>query len=90
MGVWLSELGTSCTWREASVLIEHFMSSTDCHLGADLAGWQYPASLIEIVQLAHYGGKDAPFPWAGSDAPTQEEVEEGIRALEQHSAFKGG
>jgi hypothetical protein len=48
----LSDLGDAVTWGEAKILIEDAASDPSTSLGAELAGWAYPASMLDILSLA--------------------------------------
>lgn len=50
-GVGLSDLGDGLSWGEAKILIEEYASDPATHFGAELAGWAYPASTLELITL---------------------------------------
>lgn len=66
--VGLSDLGDRLTWGEAKLLLEQAASDGGTALGAELAGWSYPASLLQLLTLsAQIGDKNASakvMPWA--------------------------
>lgn len=47
----LSDLGDGLTWGEAQILIEEAASDPSTRLGAELAGWAYPASAPDLIAL---------------------------------------
>ena len=54
-------------WGEARLLLEAVVSVTSTVLGAKLAGWAYPASMPELLQLASGLSEKASkrvMPWA--------------------------
>lgn len=58
-GVGLSDLGDAVPWGEAKLLIESAAADTSTHLGAELAGWAYPASTLELITVLGQFGKGA-------------------------------
>ncbi|WGD38473.1 hypothetical protein [Lysinibacter sp. HNR] len=48
----LSDLGDGLSWGEAKLLIEAAASDPGTALGAELAGWAYPASTSELISLS--------------------------------------
>lgn len=51
-GVGLSDLGDGLTWGEARLLLEEAASDPSTALGADLAGWAYPATTPMLISLS--------------------------------------
>lgn len=51
MGTGLSELGGALTWGEALLLLQSAAGDPSTHLGAELAGWAYPASQPELLTM---------------------------------------
>ena len=93
--VGLSDLGDGLTWGEAKILIEEAAADPSTHLGAELAGWAYPASTPDLISLvAQIRDEKAVkklMPWAlkvatGTTA-TPEEVEAAQAELEQGIVF---
>lgn len=64
----LSDLGGAVSWGEARFLIEAAASDPSTVLGAELAGWAYPASTPDLISLiAQIGNPKASkklMPWA--------------------------
>ncbi|MEX8031678.1 hypothetical protein AB6V29_01435 [Microbacterium sp. 20-116] len=98
-GVSISELGDGLTWGEAHSLLTRAAGDSATALGAELAGWAYPASMPELLTiLISAGGEKAlvkaamgAMPWAmktprGSDA-TAEEVATAQAELEDSIVF---
>jgi hypothetical protein len=94
-GVGLSDLGGALSWGEAHLLLQGAMSDTSTILGAELAGWAYPASLKDIVMLAGtLRDKDATrraMPWSRDwrqeEVATPEEVAQAQAELEDGIVF---
>ena len=67
----LSDLGDAVLWGEAKLLIEEASVDPATALGAELAGWAYPASLPDLLSLiAQIGDAKASrgvMPWAMTD-----------------------
>ncbi|MGW9345586.1 hypothetical protein ACWGR3_28955 [Streptomyces albidoflavus] len=67
-GVGLSDLGDGLSWGEAKLLIEEAADDPSTHLGADLAGWAYPAGFRDLLSLAAAIGNEKAarkvMPWA--------------------------
>lgn len=63
----LSDLGDGLTWGEAILLLTEAAGDPSTALGAELAGWAYPASMVELLSLvAQIGNKNASgkvMPW---------------------------
>lgn len=57
-GVGISDLGDGLSWGEAHLLIEEAAGDPSTHLGAELAGWAYPASLPDLLSLAAQIGNE--------------------------------
>lgn len=96
-GVGLSDLGDAVTWGEARLLIEEASSDPATALGAELAGWAYPANLPALLTLiATIGDQRASrkvMPWvmknprsAGPSA-TDEEIATAQAELEDGIVF---
>ena len=72
----LTDLGDGLSWGEAKLLIREAANDPSTALGAELAGWAYPASLRELLSLmAQIGNQQAAnkvMPWAMKD-PRQRE-----------------
>ena len=51
-GVGLSDLGDALSWGEAILLIEAAVNDPSTILGAELAGWAYPASTLDLLSLS--------------------------------------
>ncbi|MDI9889976.1 hypothetical protein [Microbacterium sp. IEGM 1404] len=66
-GVGISDLGGGLTWGEAHTLLVEAASDTGTALGAELAGWAYPANLRELItMIATIGDRKASqkvMPW---------------------------
>jgi hypothetical protein len=56
--VGLSDLGGAVTWGEALLLIEDAASDPSTALGAELAGWAFPASMLDLLSLAAQIGNE--------------------------------
>jgi hypothetical protein len=50
--VGISDLGDGLTWGEAKLLLDEAAADPGTALGAEMAGWAYPASLRELLTLA--------------------------------------
>lgn len=93
----LSDLGDALTWGEARILLEEAAADPGTALGAQLAGWAYPANMLELLNLtATIGDAKASrkvMPWAmsspRSNAPkaTTEEVAIAQAELEDGIVF---
>ncbi|MEV8336973.1 hypothetical protein [Leucobacter sp. NPDC077196] len=93
----LSDLGGALSWGEALSLIERAAGDPSTALGAELAGWAYPAStpvLIGLVaQISNPKASKRLMPWAltnprskKSDA-TAEEIAAATAELEDGIVF---
>jgi hypothetical protein len=49
--VGLSDLGGALTWGEAKILLDDAAADPGTALGAELAGWAYPASMRDLLSL---------------------------------------
>lgn len=95
MGTGLSDLGGALTWGEAILLLEAAAGDPSTHLGAELAGWSYPASVPTLLALtAQVGGPGARkvMPWVlrlHDDGPraTPDEVAVATAELEDSIVF---
>lgn len=91
-GVGLTDLGDGLSWGEARDLIEAAIADPSTVLGAEMAGWAYPASMKDIFMLtaAIRDPKVARqlMPWVikTSDA-TADEIAEAEAALEDGIVF---
>lgn len=93
----LSDLGDGLSWGEAKILIEEAAADQGTALGAELAGWAYPASLRELLSLiAEIGDQKASrkvMPWVmknsrnGEAAATADEVALAQAELEDGIVF---
>jgi hypothetical protein len=65
--VGISDLGGGVTWGEALLLVEEAASDPSTALGAELAGWAYPAGMRDLLALvAQIGNEKAArkvMPW---------------------------
>ena len=96
-GVGLSDLGDGLSWGEAKLLIEEASSDQSTALGAELAGWAYPASIRDLISLsAQIANPDVAqklMPWTleqpGSKEPnaTADEVAQAIAELDSGIIF---
>ncbi len=50
-GVGLTDLGGGVSWGEAKLLLEAAVEDTGTALGAELAGWAYPASVPTLIGI---------------------------------------
>jgi hypothetical protein len=95
LGVGLSDLGGAVTWGEGWTLIEHAAADTASELHAELAGWGYAASFVDLLTLAGAVGEKAfrkVAPWVlkrakPEDAPTADEVATVQAELEESILF---
>ena len=93
----LSDLGGAVKWGEAKLLIEAAAADPGTALGAELAGWAYPATTPALIALvAEIGNPKASkklMPWAmknprqQSNGPTPDEVAEAAAELEDGIVF---
>lgn len=92
----LSDLGDAVSWGEACVLIKRAAADPSTALGAELAGWAYPASMPElltmIAQIPSKNAAKAVMPWSmkvpQEQAPaTPDEVAAANSALEADFVF---
>lgn len=93
-GVGLSDLGGALRWGEARLLIEAAAGDPGTALGAELAGWAYPASIRDLISLtAQIGDPKAServMPWAlqrPATAATSDEVAVAQAELEDEIVF---
>lgn len=67
-GTGISELGDGLLWGEAKTLLEEAAADGGTALGAELAGWAYPASMVQLITLSAQIGDSKVFrkvaPWA--------------------------
>lgn len=93
----LSDLGDAVSWGEARILITEAASDPSTHLGAELAGWAYPASMRQLLSLmAQVGDQKAAkqlMPWAmknprsNDDTATADEIATAQAELEDGIVF---
>lgn len=92
----LSDLGDAVSWGEACALVKRASTDTSTALGAELAGWAYPASFTDlltlIVQLPSKAAMKAVMPWSmkvpDEQAPaTPDEIASADAALESEFVF---
>lgn len=93
----LSDLGGAVSWGEAKLLLEAAASDPATVIGAELAGWAYPASTPQLISLiAQIGDQKASkklMPWtlalSTQKKPefTAEEVAEAEAELEEGIVF---
>ena len=93
-GVGLSDLGGALRWGEARLLIEAAAGDPGTALGAELAGWAYPASTKDLISLtAQIGDPKASkrvMPWAlqrPASTATPDEVAVAQAQLEDEIVF---
>jgi hypothetical protein len=93
--VGLSDLGGALSWGEAKLLIEQAAADPSTALGAELAGWAYPATIPQllglIAQFAQFD-KDArvhAMPWSmrADTKPTDDEIAAAQAELEDVIVF---
>lgn len=92
----LSDLGDAVSWGEACVLVKRAALDPSTALGAELAGWAYPASMPElltlIAQIPSRSAAKAVMPWSmklpEQQAPaTPDEIAAADSALEADFVF---
>ncbi|APZ81752.2 putative tail assembly chaperone protein [Rathayibacter phage NCPPB3778] len=90
----LSDLGGRLKWGEAFLLVEAAISDPGTFLGAEMAGWAYPAKTIELLSLITAASDpkatDKIMPWAmarSEKSATVEEVEKANADLESGIVF---
>lgn len=93
-GAGLSDLGGALRWGEARLLLEAAAGDPGTALGAELAGWAYPASIRDLISLtAQIGDPKASkrvMPWAlqrPATAATSDEVAVAQAELEDEIVF---
>lgn len=90
-GVGISDLGDRLLWGEAKLLLEGAAEDTSTLLGAELAGWAYPASTVELLSLiAQIGNEKAAkklMPWA---LPKNEPSADAAEIAEAQAALDEG
>lgn len=93
----LSDLGDGVSWGETKILIEEAAADPGTALGANLAGWAYPATMPDLLSLmAQIGNQKVArkvMPWAlknprdkGPHA-TPDEVATAVAELEDGIVF---
>jgi len=92
--VGISDLGDRLLWGEAKLLLEGAALDTSTLLGAELAGWAYPASTVELLsllaQISDQRTAKKLMPWAlPKNEPTADaaEVAEAQAALDEGLVF---
>ena len=91
----LSDLGGALTWGECQVLLQSAAEDPSTVLGAHIAGWAYPASMVDLISLtAQIRDKQAVrdlMPWSPSlaqrDVATADEVATAVAELEDEFVF---
>lgn len=88
----LSDLGDALTWGEAQTLIHEAAGDPSTALGAELAGWSYPAAVPTLLTLSAQLGKQSRdvMPWVlmlRTDQATPEEVAKAITEIEEGLVF---
>lgn len=58
-GVGLSDLGGALSWGEMKLLLEQAAGDVSTWYGAVLAGWAYPASMVDLLGIVGQHGKKA-------------------------------
>lgn len=48
---WYAAGTTALPWREALTLTQHALADSSCPLGAEAGGWDYPASVLDVVKV---------------------------------------
>jgi hypothetical protein len=96
-GVGISDLGGGLTWGEAHTLLTEAAADTGTALGAELAGWAYPASMSQLItMIATIGDRKASqkvMPWVmknlrdGAPSATAEELAQAQAELEDGIVF---
>lgn len=94
-GTGLSDLGGALGWGEAKLLLEQAATDPSTWYGAELAGWAYPASMLELIGVVGQHGKGALearlMPWQmGEDASkvaTPDEVAEASAEYDTEIVF---
>ena len=94
-GVGLSDLGDGLSWGEAKLLLEEAAADPSTALGAELAGWAYPASTLDLLGIVAQFGKKATearlMPWQMAEdragQPTPDEIAEAEAALAESIVF---
>lgn len=93
-GVGLTDLGDGLSWGEAKLLLEEAAADPSTALGAELAGWSYPATHVDLFSLiATIGNKDAAMkvmPWAfggGRQSASDAEIAAANAELEASIVF---
>ena len=90
MSAWDIGIGRSLSWGEACDLLDAALDDSTTPLFAAVAGWDWPASMPEILSIVGTFGKEAhkvlPF---NEDAPTvsDAEVAAAHESLQQHIRF---
>lgn len=78
-------------WGEAKLLLEGAADDTSTPLGAELAGWAYPASTLQLLTLiASIGDQNAAkklMPWA---LPKNEPRADAAEVAEAQAALEDG
>ncbi|MBN9210716.1 MAG: hypothetical protein J0I95_04270 [Microbacterium sp.] len=89
-------MGDAVSWGEACVLVKRAAADPSTALGAELAGWAYPASMPELLTMvAQIPKRDAAMavmPWSmklpkEQSAATPDEIAAAESALEADFVF---
>lgn len=90
-GVSLWDVGGAVSWQEGLALTRAALRDTSTALGAAEADWSYPATQVELLQMAGTFGKAArrifPFDIDQAEAPSSEEVADAQAELEAGIRF---
>lgn len=89
-GISSRQIGKTVTYGEAWQLVQAALEDTNTPLCASVAGWAYPATLIQLLQLAATIGdqSDKLMPWRmkhpHTDHPTfnDTEIEQALREID--------
>lgn len=86
MSLWGAELGLS-TWGEIVALTRAAMADPSTRLGAKVVGWDYPATMPQLLQIVANFGKQAakvlPFDPDAGDRPAEAEIAAAAAELEE-------
>lgn len=87
------DLGDSLTWGEAYLLIQAAAQDPSTMLGSELAGWAYPASMVDLLSLSAAVGEKSStiMPWnlhlSGEPQFTDQEIQAAQAALDEEILF---
>jgi hypothetical protein len=90
--VGLSDLGDAVTWGEVRILLQEAAGDPSTALGAELAGWSYPATVPALLTLSAQLGKQSRdvMPWVlvlRGDQATPEEVATALAEIDSGLVF---